>query len=120
MKTLVAVLFCAALSFAQTPTPPKSEPKTVAPLTEKEKLSVLTPQKVLFQKYSNYLQLQTQLAQAQTDTQNASQEVAKAWQALYDSRKLGQDDALRCDGPSPGPCAKVAAGDIDLVAKPAK
>jgi hypothetical protein len=118
MKNFMGLLcLFGAFILGQTTPSPKLD-KPVAPLTDAEKIPILSAQKTLAYKYTAYLQKKAELSQAENETSAASEAVTKAWTALEEARHLKPGEAVRCDGPQPGPCEKVAVGDVALVPKP--
>jgi hypothetical protein len=98
---------------------PKLDRVVVAPLTDEEKISILTAQKTLFQKYSAYQQKMTELKAAEAEVGPASDAVVKAWVGVEETRHLKPGEAVRCDGPAPLPdCQGVAPGEVALKVKP--
>lgn len=123
MKLFLSVLLLSAAALAQTkPNPPALNPPVVkldiSPLVLAEKVPILTAQKNLAYKYTVYLQAQSALQKAEIDVQQSSAAVTQAWKTLLDNRHLKPEDVVQCDGPAPGPCEKVAPGDVALVPKP--
>ena len=120
MNKVLAVLILSAACLAQTapPKPDVTAPKAIPALNDAEKVPILSAQKLLFQKYTAYLQAKDALTAAESDTQKASAALISAWGALLEARHLKQGDVLICDGPTTAGCEKVAAGDIALLPKP--
>ena len=118
MKTILSVLILSVASLAQTK-PASTKLVVVAPLTDEEKISILTAQKTLFQKYSAYQQKMTELKALEAEVGPAGDAVAKAWVGVEETRHLKPGEAVRCDGPVPLPdCQGVGPGEVALRVKP--
>jgi hypothetical protein len=114
MRTILCALALCVACFAQhpgEPTPPK--PTSYKPITSDEKIAILKAQK-------EFLTAQDAVKGTPQFSAfiEAQSKVQKAWQAVLDNRKLTPDKVALCDGPAPGPCSDVAAGDMIIKEKP--
>ena len=95
-----------------------------APITDAEKIKVLQDQKEMLAANAEYQKKVTEANDALKATPEyqrvlaAQSQLQKDGQEIYSSRKLKPEDYALCDGPTPGACADVKAGEIALKAKP--
>jgi hypothetical protein len=114
MRTILCALALCVACFAQhpgEPTPPK--PTSYKPITSDEKIAILKAQKAFLTAQDAVKQ--TPQFGAFIEAQNS---VQKAWQEVLTSRKLTSENTILCDGPGPGPCSDVPAGDFAVKPKP--
>jgi hypothetical protein len=102
----IVFLFCFLLARAVA-----QETKPIPPVTEKEEIHILYLQKLAMRSETALQEAMKKLPEY-VAAQKAENDLQVAGKKLYEDRKLTQNDALLCDGPTPGACSDVPEGRI--------